>query len=90
MASATFNKKKQELDKKLVTHSEKERSFQEEVMKLQDQSMKKLYSLVKDATKTVAKKNGFDIVLQGEALYVTPQYDITKDVKSAVESSKLS
>tara|TARA_B100001989_G_C24522847_1_gene456873 strand:- start:271 stop:786 length:516 start_codon:yes stop_codon:yes gene_type:complete len=89
MAAATYNKKKQELDKKFTAHAEKERAFQEEVMKLQDQSMKKLYGLVKDATKTVAKKQGFNIVLQGEALYVTDQYDITKEVKRAVENSKL-
>ena len=88
-ATATYNSKKQALDKKLAAHAEKERAFQEEVMKLQDQSMKKLYSLVKDATKSVATKQGFDIVLQGEALYVTPQYDITKEVKRAVENSKL-
>lgn len=89
MATATYNKKKQELDKKLAAHAEKERAFQEEVMKLQDQSMKKLYSLVKDATKTIAQKQGFKIVLQGEALYVADQYDITKEVKRAVENSKL-
>ena len=72
-----------------MAHAEKERAFQEEVIKLQDQSMKKLYTLVKDATKKVAQKNGFEIVLQGEALYITEKYDITKEVKKAVEESKL-
>jgi Skp family chaperone for outer membrane proteins len=45
---------------------------------------------VKTSTKKVAQEQGFEIVLQGEALYVSnDKYDITDKVKKAVESSKL-
>ena len=89
MAAATYSKKSKAPEAKLTEHAAKERAFQEEVMKLQEQSMKKLYKLVKDATKKVAEKNKFDIVLQGEALYAKPQFDITSEVKKSVENSKL-
>ena len=89
MATATFKKKQAEIDKNQKQLAEKEGAFQEEVMKLQDQSMKKLYALVKESTKKIAQKQGFEIVLQGEALYAAGNYDITKEVKKTVEDSKL-
>lgn len=85
MAAATFKKKQDALDAKQKTLAEKERSFQEEVMKTQDESMKKLYSAVKTATEKIAKKNGFELVIQGEPLYVTAKYDITSAVKKELE-----
>lgn len=88
-ASATYSKKQADLEKKQEKLAESERAFQEQVMKLQDESMKKLYNLVKSASTKIATAKGFEIVLQAEPLYVKSQYDITKEVKTAVENSKL-
>lgn len=89
MASSTYKKKQGQLQEKKVKLAEQERAFQEQAMKMQDESMKKLYAAVKDATKEVAKKRGFDVVLQGEPLYIANNNDITASVKKIVESKKL-
>ena len=89
MASSTYKKKQGQLQEKKMKLAEQERAFQEEAMKMQDESMKKLYAAVKDATKEVAKKKGFDVVLQGEPLYIASNNDITAPVKKIVESKKL-
>ena len=65
---------------------ERERSFQEEVMKTQDDSMKKLYSAVKASTEKIAKNNGFDLVIQAEPLFATAKNDLTSSVKKDLES----
>ena len=89
-AEATCKAKLADLDKKQSDLAGRERTFQEEVMKMQEESMQKLYAVVKASTKKVAQEQGFEIVLQGEALYVSnDKYDLTTKVKKAVENSKL-
>lgn len=88
MAANDFKKKQDELTKKQAKLGERERAFQEEVMKTQDDSMKKLYAAVRTATEKVAKKNGFDLVLQGEPLFAVTKFDITSSVKKELESKK--
>ena len=89
MASATFKKKQDVLSAKQTKLAERERAFQDEVMKMQDASMKKLYGAVKDAAKEIATQKGFDVVLQGEPLYIANNGDITSQVKSLVEKKKI-
>ena len=86
MAAATFKKKQEAMDKKQTKLAERERAFQEEVMKTQDESMKKLYTAVKASTEKIAKKNGFDLVIQAEPLFSTAKNDLTSSVKKDLES----
>ena len=89
MATATYKKKQEALTTKQTKLAERERAFQDEVMKMQDESMKKLYAAVKDAAKEVATRQGFDVVLQGEPLYIANNGDITTQVKTLVEKKKI-
>lgn len=80
-ASAALQKEQQDL-------AQEERLFQQDVYAKQEESMKKLVDMVKTAAATVAKRDGFSLVLQTtDALFVQDKLDITKSVKDLIEKS---
>ena len=89
-STASYNKKQAALEEKQKALSKKERDFQEVAIKTQEESMKKLFDLVKSASAKIAANKGIDLVLNAEALFAKGQYDITKEVRAEVEKSKLS
>lgn len=59
----------------------KGKSFQADINKMKQEEMKKINVKIQAAIDKVAKKDGYDIVLNGQALvYATPSADITDSV----------
>lgn len=79
---------KEKAEKKLLTRQEtlakKERSFQTDLYQKQEQGYKAIMDKVKGATKAVAEKEGYSIIIpSSEALYSSLE-DITERVQSAL------
>ena len=84
MTTLSAKKKKateKSLRKAKADFDQKQKSFQQELFKVQNDGMKVLMDKYKGAAKSVAESNGYSMVVQGhEVLFHKPNADITSKV----------
>ena len=88
MKKATKEKKEKALMARQQKLAGQEREFQADLYKAQDSGMKKIMDKVKRATKVVAEKSGYSVILPNNDAMYSNCTDVTDQVKEALKSLK--
>lgn len=68
---------------------DKQAAFQKSLLAAEDQSMQSISKLIQDVVDSLAKEQGYDLILaKGAVAYSNPSFDITDKVIKAIKDKK--